>query len=72
MFKEVNPPEPRGGKQPNKINGLGDRVERVAQPIAKTIDRVFKTKVSECEGCKARKEWLNEKFPKQEQLKTKA
>jgi len=39
--------------------GLGDLVERVAQPIAKIIDKVAKTKIKECGGCKKRKEYLN-------------
>lgn len=47
----------------NKINGLGDKVERIAQPIAKAIDRVAGTRIQECGGCKKRKEWLNKNFP---------
>lgn len=39
--------------------GLGDRVEKIAQPIARAIDRVFGTKLASCGGCKKRREWLN-------------
>jgi hypothetical protein len=44
--------------------GLGDRVEKVAQPIAKLIDDVFNTDIQNCGGCKSRKKWLNDRFPK--------
>lgn len=50
-------------KPVKKETGLGDKVEKIAQPIAKTIDKVFKTNVQECSSCKKRKAWLNEKFP---------
>lgn len=43
--------------------GLGDKVESIAQPIAKVIDRVAGTNIQECGGCKKRKEWLNKNFP---------
>lgn len=43
--------------------GLGDRVEKIAQPIAKMIDRVAGTNIQGCGACKKRKEYLNEKFP---------
>lgn len=46
-----------------KPNGLGDRVERIAQPIARVIDRVAGTNIQGCGACKKRKEYLNEKFP---------
>lgn len=38
---------------------LGDRVERIAQPIAKAIDKVAGTNIQGCGACKKRKEWLN-------------
>jgi hypothetical protein len=43
--------------------GLGDRVEKIAQPIARVIDRVAGTNIQECGSCKKRKEWLNKHFP---------
>ncbi len=43
--------------------GLGDIVASVAQPIAKTVDAVFGTKVQHCGSCKERQAELNEKFP---------
>lgn len=47
----------------SKPQGLGDRVEKIAQPIAKVIDRVAGTNIQECGSCKKRKEWLNKHFP---------
>lgn len=38
---------------------LGDAVHFVAQPIAKTIDLVFKTDLQNCGACKKRREYLN-------------
>ena len=47
-----------------KLNiGLGDRVERIAQPIARVIDRVAGTNIQGCGACQKRKEYLNKKFP---------
>lgn len=46
-----------------KPTGLGDRVEKIAQPIAKMIDKVAGTNIQGCGACKKRKEYLNEKFP---------
>lgn len=43
--------------------GLGDRVEQIAQPIAKIIDRAVGTNIQGCGGCKKRKDWLNKNFP---------
>ena len=45
------------------ITGLGDRVERIAQPIARAIDKVAGTNIQGCGACQKRKEYLNEKFP---------
>ena len=46
-----------------EISGLGDIVEKVAQPIAKSIDRLFGTNIKDCGGCKSRKNSLNKRFP---------
>jgi hypothetical protein len=43
--------------------GLGDRVERIAQPIARIIDKVAGTNIKGCGACKKRKQYLNKKFP---------
>jgi len=43
--------------------GLGDRVERIVQPLARAIDRVAGTNIQECGGCKKRREALNRAFP---------
>lgn len=47
----------------DKPKGLGDRVEKVAQPIAKVIDRIAGTNIQGCGGCQKRKEYLNKHFP---------
>lgn len=47
----------------NEIKGLGDVVERIAKPIAKSIDRVLGTNIESCGGCNKRKNSLNKKFP---------
>ena len=46
-----------------KARGLGDVVELVAQPVAKAIDKIVRTNIQNCGGCKKRKEFLNKKFP---------
>ena len=43
--------------------GLGDRVERIVQPLARAIDRVAGTNIQGCAGCKKRREALNKAFP---------
>lgn len=43
--------------------GLGDLVAKVAQPIAKAIDKVAGTNLKECGGCKKRQAALNKMFP---------
>jgi len=43
--------------------GLGDRVERIVQPLARAIDRVAGTNIQGCGGCKKRREALNKAFP---------
>lgn len=39
--------------------GLGDKIARVAQPIARVIDKVAGTKIAGCGGCKKMKDRLN-------------
>jgi 7-cyano-7-deazaguanine synthase in queuosine biosynthesis len=41
---------------------LGDKVEKVAKPIAKAIDYIAGTNIQNCGGCKKRKEALNKLF----------
>lgn len=50
-------------KVSTKPTGLGDRVERIAQPIARVIDKVAGTNIQGCKACQKRKEYLNKKFP---------
>lgn len=45
------------------INGAGDLVAKVAQPIANAIDSMLGTSLSGCGGCAARQEALNKAFP---------
>lgn len=56
-------PTPPPTPKPPKPTGLGDRVERIAQPIAKVIDTALGTDIQNCGGCQKRKQWLNERFP---------
>jgi len=48
---------------------LGDKIARVAQPIARAIDKVAGTKIAKCGGCKKMKERLNAGMPFAEALK---
>lgn len=66
MFEELNPPKPitRPQDSPDyRSGGLGDRVEQIAQPIAKVIDKVLHTNIQGCGGCKKRRDALNKAFP---------
>jgi hypothetical protein len=47
--------------QPETI-GLGDRIEKIAQPIARVIDKIAGTNIQGCGACQKRKEYLNSKF----------
>lgn len=55
--------EPKNPAEIPSPNGLGDRVERIAQPIARVIDGLAGTNIQQCGGCKKRKELLNKAFP---------
>lgn len=76
MFEEIDPPKPitrpqdspdwkgvEGNAPSLPPQGLGDQVEKIAQPIARAIDRVAGTNIRNCGGCQKRKKWLNKKFP---------
>lgn len=52
-----------GKYRPKPMRGLGDAVAVVAQPIARTIDRVVGTHIEGCGGCKKRQEKLNKLVP---------
>ena len=45
------------------VRGMGDIVAKVAQPIAKGLDKVLGTNIQGCGGCKKRQEKLNNAFP---------
>lgn len=46
-----------------KLQGAGDAVAVIAEPIAKVLDRVFRTKIKSCSACAKRKEMLNHLIP---------
>jgi hypothetical protein len=46
-----------------RITGMGDVVARIAQPIAKVIDKVAGTNIANCGGCKKRQEAMNKAIP---------
>jgi hypothetical protein len=39
--------------------GAGDVIYKVAQPIAKVIDKMFHTSIAGCGGCQKRRKLLN-------------
>lgn len=43
--------------------GLGDTVAKIANPIAKVLDRIVGTEFSTCLPCKRRQEFLNKAVP---------
>jgi hypothetical protein len=43
----------------SRNEGLGDKIERVARPIAKTIDYIFGTDIQGCKGCEQMRDDLN-------------
>lgn len=49
--------------------GLGDKIERIAKPIARAIDKVAGTKIAGCGGCKKMKDRLNAGMPFAEAVK---
>jgi hypothetical protein len=46
-----------------EIQGLGDAVALVAEPIAAVSDRVLRTTFKGCAGCARRRAWLNRYVP---------
>lgn len=56
-------------KRPLKRSGLGDKVEKIAQPIARVIDAVLGTRVEGCGGCKQMKNDLNSGMSLQDALR---
>jgi hypothetical protein len=47
-----------------EVVGLGNLVEKVAQPVARGIDSVLKTNIADCSSCKdKRKPFLNNLIP---------
>lgn len=53
--------EQTGCDDPERVvsTGLGDKIATVAQPVARTIDRVLGTNVAGCGGCKQMQQNLN-------------
>jgi len=48
---------------PDRVQGVGDIVAAVAEPVARVIDGALGTDLANCPGCKARRDWLNKKMP---------
>jgi hypothetical protein len=46
-----------------RYRGAGDILAKAAAPIANAIDRIAGTHLSNCQGCAARRKWLNEHLP---------
>ena len=46
-----------------QLKGLGDVVALAAEPIAAVSDRVLKTRLKGCGGCRARRAMLNKLMP---------
>lgn len=46
-----------------KLQGMGDVVALAAEPIASVMDKVLKTRVKGCGGCRKRREMLNQLMP---------
>ena len=46
-----------------KVQGVGDLIHKVANPVAKVIDFVAGTNVQGCGGCAKRRENLNKMMP---------
>jgi hypothetical protein len=71
VARSIRKPNPRPAAPPpatpsptrNSIRGAGDVVHRVAQPIARALDRVLGTKIEHCGGCAQRRETLNRALP---------
>lgn len=64
LGQKYNPSRKTYVKPPcNDCKGMGDVVAKVAQPIAKMIDKVAGTDIEHCGGCKKRRDKLNEILP---------
>lgn len=59
----------RNRKELARTRHLGDKIERVAVPIARAIDKVVGTNIVGCKGCKKMKERLNTGMPLREALR---
>jgi hypothetical protein len=51
------------------VERSGDKLEAIAQPIARAVDKTFGTKIASCGGCKKMKERLNAGMPFAQALK---
>jgi hypothetical protein len=58
LVNKYNPQKPKP-----KLKGLGDLVSKVAQPIAKGIDKAIGTNIQNCGGCAKRRNKLNQMVP---------
>lgn len=44
--------------------GMGDLVHVLALPVAKALDSVFGSRLSDCKACAKRRAWLNNRMPR--------
>lgn len=63
MRKRIIHEQPIPADELRKIQGAGDLVAIVAQPIARAADAIFGTELANCSGCKRRQDALNNRFP---------
>jgi len=56
-------PKPLKKVSSKKYRGAGDLVARIAEPVAKVSDAVFKTNLKGCSSCQKRRDRLNQMIP---------
>lgn len=64
------PASPAAPTPPPPPVGLGDLVERFAQPIARFLDRTIGTHLAGCTACSRRRRYLNHLVPDVHSLQT--
>jgi len=56
-------PKPSRRVSPKKYRGAGDLVAKIAEPVARVSDAVFKTNLKGCSACQKRRDRLNRMMP---------
>lgn len=59
LIAEFQPHKLKDAKRIMRRFKLGDFVAFFAQPIARILDRVFRSNIEGCQACQRRKAWLN-------------